>query len=90
MTVSTGWLDRRDVSFFFDLVSSEEVWLLDRGEDPVRVIPSIQEVTYLERPGAPVRFRLSLTPADSDTYLTPDITDDSGGIFTQEFNPPFN
>lgn len=90
MEVRTDLLDRRATAFFFDLVGSEEVWLLDYREEPVRVIPSISEVAYQHRPEAPCSFRLTLTPADSDLYVTPSTGGGQGGIFTREFNPPFN
>lgn len=94
-TVETPGVKRPDeIRFLMDMIGSEEVYLLDLSEVPVKVIPSIEEMTYRPQPDAPQKFTIKLRMADSETNIMQDIVDGSEGrrprVFSKQFSKEFN
>lgn len=91
---STGYKTNDDLRFILDALASEEVYLLDLADEPIKVIPTADEITVDHRPKGPQAFDLTLTPVDSDTSITPDMSDalapDRGHIFSEQFNDTFD
>ena len=77
-----------------DMLASEEVWILDIFPDPVRVIPSVEDMTYDFSVRRPQLFDLSLKTIECDSIFMPDIKapDDCcrKHIFSKEFDSHFN
>jgi len=81
--------------FLMDMLSSEEVYLLDMISIPVRVIPSVDEMQYLATPDEPAIFTLKLDIADTETNIMQEIIDGTEGkkprVFSKQFkNSIFN
>lgn len=91
---STGYKTNDDLRFILDALASEEVYLLDLADEPIRVIPTADEITVDRRPNGPQAFDLTLTPVDSDVCITADISTGvmpvRGGLFSEEFNEIFD
>lgn len=93
LTVTTGVMRADAVAHIMDLRGSDEVELLDWAPEPVKVIPSAENMTYGARPEVPESFTLKLEVADADTNILPDIAniDDSRkpSVFTNHFTEQF-
>lgn len=83
-----------DVDFIFDMLASDEVYLLDLSPLPVRVIPSCEEIGLKHRLDAPESVTLLLTTSDKESLIMADITDGKEWtrrpIFTSHFDNKFN
>lgn len=94
INLSTGYKTRQELEFILDAIASEEVYLLDLGSDPVKVIVTAEELTYDFHPDSPQAFSLKLTPVDGDTCLTGELPTETmpirGGLFSQEFSEEFD
>ena len=94
ITIETGVKRPDEIRFLMDMLGSEEVYLLDLGSSPVRVIPSVKGMTYKPRPEEPQKFTLSLAVAESETNIMQDIIDGTEGrrprVFTKQFSKQFN
>lgn len=94
VTVETGVKRPDEVRFLMDMIASEEVYLLDLTALPVKVIPSVEEFTYRQRPEAPEKFTIKLAIADTETNIMQDIIDGSEGrkprVFSKQFSKQFN
>lgn len=94
VNVSTGVKRPDEVRFLMDMLSSEEVYLLDVGLFPLRVIPSVEEFSYRFRPDAPESFTLKLDMSDQEVNIMQEIADGSEGrrprVFSGQFTEQFN
>lgn len=94
VSINTGVKRPDEVLFMMDMLGSDDVWLLDFGDFPIKVIPSIDDFTYSPRPLAPEKFTLKLTVAESETYIMEDIADDTASqkpsVFSDQFSKHFN
>lgn len=94
VTVSTGVKRPGEVRFLMDMLSSEEVYLLDVGLFPLRVVPSVEDFTYRIRPDAPESFTLKLDMSDPEVNIMQEIADGSEGcrprVFSGQFTEQFN
>lgn len=94
MSIDTGVKRPDELRFMMDMLGSDDVWLLDFGDFPIKVIPSIDDFTYSPRPLAPEKFTLKLTVAESETYIMEDIADDTASqkpsVFSDQFSKHFN
>lgn len=81
---------RREMPFLLDMLSSDEVYLLDYADHPVRVIQSINDLNYMLRPTNPEKFTLSLELTEQDFHCMPDISIKRQGIFSEIFSEQFN
>jgi hypothetical protein len=92
--MSSGYKTNNELQFLIDAIASEEVYLLGLTNEPIKVIVTADELTYHVRPSGPQAFDLTLTPVDSDTCITPEMTDDlapsRGNIFSKEFDEHFD
>lgn len=92
--INTGTVRPEDLSFLMDLLGSDEVYLLDVVDAPVRVIPSAEEFDYAARPEAPRSFTLRLEVAEPETNILPEISDNTAArrprVFSDEFSNQFN
>ncbi len=82
------------VRFLMDMIGSEEVYLLDLSELPVKVIPSIEELKYKPRPETPQKFTVKLQMAEDETNIMQDIIDGTESrkprVFSKQFSKQFN
>lgn len=94
LTIETGVMRPDNIRFLMDMIGSEEVYLLDLSELPVKVIPSIEELNYKPRPEAPQKFTVKLQVAEDETNIMQDIIDGSEGrkprVFSKQFSKQFN
>lgn len=94
INISTGFKTNRELRFLLDMLASDEVYLLDYTDEPLRVVVTAEELSYYRKPNGPQAFDLVITPADDEQNITELITDETTGsrgrIFTDEFNEQFN
>lgn len=94
INVSTGFKNNRELRFILDALASDEVYLLDYTDEPLRVVVTAEELSYRRKPNGPQAFNLVITPADEEQNITEQITDETTGsrgrIFTDEFSEQFN
>ena len=92
--VTTGYKTNDELRFILDALASEEVYLLDLVDEPVKVIPSADEITVNHKPNGPQAFDLTLMPVEDDICLTTYINTNAmpvpGGVFSQEFSEQFD
>ena len=58
--IATGILDREEQKWIGDMITSDEVYLLDYGKLPVRVIPEIESYDFASDPVDPASYNLKL------------------------------
>lgn len=94
LTVSTGPKRRRELLHLLDALSSDEVWLLGYGLNPVRVIPEVKSVTVPERQEEPQSMELTLRRVYNEPAVMPEISKSNASylrkIFTNVFNNQFS
>lgn len=94
LTIETGVMRTDNVRFLMDMIGSEEVYLLDLSELPIRVIPSIENLSYKPRPETPQKFTVKLQMAEDETNIMQDIIDGTEGrkprVFSKQFSKQFN
>ncbi len=94
LTIETGAMRGDNVRFLMDMIGSEEVYLLDLSELPIKVIPSIEELKYKPRPETPQKFTVKLQVAEDETNIMQDIIDGTEGrkprVFSKQFSKQFN
>lgn len=94
LTIETGVMRADTVRFLMDMIGSEEVYLLDLSELPIKVIPSIEELKYKPRPETPQKFTVKLQIAEDETNIMQDIIDGTEGrkprVFSKQFSKQFN
>lgn len=94
LNISTGYKTNGELRFILDAIASDEIYLLDVGTDPVKVIATTEEMTFDHQPNGPQQFNLILKPADDDDCITPELDDDlapvRGELFSQEFSEQFD
>ncbi len=94
ITVETGIKRPDEVRFLMDMIASDEVYLLDLAELPIKVIPSVEDFSYSPRPDSPEKFSIKLTAVDTETNIMQDIIDGMEGrkprVFTNQFSKQFN
>lgn len=77
-----------------DMVCSDEVYLLDLFDQPVRVIPTVENMSYDALTKQPERFGFKFELADEETMIMPEISGaDSSkrpGLFSRQFDKHFN
>ena len=77
-----------------EIAASGDVWILRPREYPVKVIPSIDDLTFRLFPKAPQSFKMAFEAVDRDAEITPDIvTGDEcryKGMFSEEFSDAFD
>lgn len=92
--VKTGIKRPDEIRFMMDMIGSEEVYLLDCGPLPIKVIPSVEEMTYKHRQDSPESFTLNLEICDSEINILQEIVDGKEGykpkIFSDRFDNIFN
>lgn len=94
INISTGFKNNRELRFILDALASDEVYLLDYTDEPLRVVVTAEELSYNRKPNGPQAFNLVITPADDEQNITELTTDETTGsrgrIFTDEFSEQFN
>lgn len=79
---------------FMDMLSSEDVWLLDAFPVPLRVMPSVEDITIQLLPDKPQPVTLKLTPADDDCRFSGIVADGNEprrpGLFNSTFTQQFD
>lgn len=79
------------LKFAMDMLQSEEVWLLDGYEDPVRVIPRQNGLSFATNHLEPIKLMFEMEVCEQDQRFMPEIKHNNGsnGIFTEEFTEEF-
>lgn len=94
ITLETGVKRINELNFLMDMVSSEEVYLMDLATLPVKVIPSIEELTYQPHSYKPQNFKIKLTVAEGETNVMSDIVDGNDSkkprVFSNQFSKQFD
>ncbi|HBI58910.1 MAG: hypothetical protein OSJ46_06290 [Duncaniella sp.] len=94
LTIESFVTDRDRVAFVLDMVTSDEVYLLDLSPLQVRVIPSLDEFSFDLRPEKPIEINLTFTLTESDVMLSHQIISGNESVrprlFSAEFNNRFN
>lgn len=94
LNVSTGYKTNEELRFMLDAIASDEVYLLDAIETPVKVLITVDEMAYYLQPNGPQSFSLKLTSVEGDSNLTggfaSDVISVRGGLFSQEFSEQYD
>lgn len=94
LSVNTGIKHKNEISFLMDMLSSDEVYLLDMSPLPVKVIPTVEEFSFKHRPETPQTFNITLEMVEEDIYISQDITDTTDfhkpRVFAKQFCKQFN
>lgn len=87
-TIKTGLLPRWERNALLDMIASDEVWLIMPDGLPLRVIPSVENLTMPRRPEQPESFEVTFTPQE-DLLLAP-VGNMEGKVYPpQVFNSRF-
>ncbi len=94
LTVDTVVKGRAELEYLLGAIYSEEVYLLDYANYPLKVIPSIDTLSYPHRITAPLRITVRLLLTDTELLATPDIANTHEAIkpriFSEQFSEQFN
>lgn len=90
ITVQTGVKHPDEISFLMDMIASDEVYLLDLSALPVKVIPSVEELSYQPRPETPQTFAVKLSVADMETNIMQDIVSGYESLKPRVFSRHFS
>lgn len=94
LNLSTGYKTNGELRFLLDAIASDEIYLLDMGTDPVKVIATADEMAFDHQPNGPQQFNLVLKPTDDDHCLTPELGEDlapgRGELFSPEYSEQFD
>lgn len=94
ISARTGPKRPEEIAFMMDMISSDEVYLLDFTELPIKVIPSVEELSYMGRPEGPENFTIKLEPVEKEINIMQDIIDGTEGrkprVFSKQFSNVFN
>ena len=92
--ISTGYKTNDELLFILDAIASEEVYLLDLGAEPIKVIATADELAYDVHANRPQAFDLVLTAVDNDACIMPEmnyvLASSRGHIFSEEFSEQFD
>ena len=81
------------LSFLEDMISSDEVYLVDVYSDPVKVIPSIENMSYNFNLDEPVPITLKLEMDQYEINILPDISSTDvchkPRVFSKQFSKQF-
>ena len=94
ITVDTGVKRSDEIRFLMDMLGSDEVYLLDLTSLPIKVIPSVEDMTFNPQSEKPQNFTIKLEIPFSEENMLPDIVDGSDSVkprvhsyqFTKTFN----
>lgn len=93
-TLYTGTKHRDELSFLMDMLSSDEVYLLDFCEGPVRVIPTAKKLEIPTDVTTPLEAELSLQFVEPESNILQDIFTGNESrrqrVFSEQFNDKFN
>lgn len=93
-TIDNFYLRNRDIPSFLDMLSSDDVYLIEDEQTSVKVFPSSDSFTYRSYQNIPQKYNLKLEFADKDSNVTQDICSplDSSkhDIFSSQFDDKFN
>ena len=90
LSVSTGVKRSEEMRLLSDLIASEEVYLLDWKSYPVKVIPTIEDLTYNNRSEQPMSFMLKLEVAEPEISIMQDINDGLESVRPRIFSSHFD
>lgn len=94
LNISTGYKTNSELRFILDAIASDECYLLDINEDPIKVIATAEDLTLQHHPNSPQSFMLELKPVDDDTCITDAIFNATmptrGGVFSEQFSEQFD
>lgn len=93
ITVNTGYRRPGEMPFLLDLLSSDDVTLLGYGEEEIKVIPSVEELSFMVHPEEPKNLALKLTFAEKESNRIPDITENGFSkprVHSKQFSRQFN
>lgn len=94
VTAHTGPKRPDEVHFLMDMIASDEVYLLDMIDLPVKVIPTIENFQHRYHPEAPENFNIKLEIADRELHIMQDIVDGTENrrprVFSKQFSKQFN
>lgn len=83
-----------EVNSLLDFAASDEVSYISSDGQKLRVIPSIEDLTFNKRITAPCRMKVKLQPSDSDLNITRIFNNVTFGkksrLFSNEFDKTFN
>lgn len=93
-TLNTGVKHRDDLPFLMDMISSDEVYLLDLCETPVKVIPTAKKLEIPTDATEPLEAELSLQFVNSESNILEDVFTGKEArrpkVFTDQFDNKFN
>ena len=94
ITTETGVKRPDEIRFMMDMLSSQDVRLLDFAPYPIKVIPSVESLEYNPRSETPQSFSIKLEVAETETYIMQDIMTGNENlrprIFSNQFSKQFN
>lgn len=93
ITVNMGYRRPGEISSLLDLIFSDDVTLLGHGKEEIKVIPSVDDFSFMVHPEEPKDVTLKLTFAEKESNRTPDITENGFSkprIHSKQFSKQFN
>lgn len=94
INISTGYKTNSELRFILDAIASDECYLLDINEEPIKVIVTAEDLVLQHHPNSPQSFMLELKPVDGDTCITDTISNAAmptrGGVFSEQFSEQFD
>lgn len=94
INAQTGPKRHEEIRFLMDMIASDEVYLLDLTDLPVKVIPSIEEFQYRAHPEKPENFTVKLEVTDREINIMQDIIDGTESckprVFSKQFSKQFS
>lgn len=93
ITVETGEKRPDEIYSLMDMLGSEDVYLLDFTATPLKVLPSIEEMTYMNSAESPQSYSLKLEISLSEINIMQEIIamqGNSNNLFAKQFSKLFN
>lgn len=94
INISTGYKTNSELRFILDAIASDECYLLDINEEPIKVIVTAEDLVLQHHPNGPQSFMLELKPVDDDTCIMPELGNNlapvRGELFSQEYSEHFD
>lgn len=88
--MKTGPKRPDEIRFILGMIASDEVYIEDLQERPVRVIPLVDDISFSLNPDAPESLKIRFKVCDGSPFETDLQTHDNIGLTASVFNDVFN
>ncbi|MGL4853196.1 MAG: hypothetical protein ACRC3Z_11230 [Phocaeicola sp.] len=88
--VSSGYKSYDELSFILDMLSSDNITMIDQDGRKIKVLVSAEKFTTKLNPDKPQSIKLIIEPAEDEKYQTSSFVLGDTRIHTEQFNEVFN